>query len=279
MTVAYRITNVPSLFSEGVDYGVEPTPLRVRAARERTLAESLGEQVARVARASLAMASPKRLVSALAFFELMARDRAVGAATLPDPVAAQPRPSGFCGAAADISPSTLMQAYAQGLHARAPMGPASWWSPATRVLRDPREAADAPSRAVFDTDADAIVARCAAAAMRRDPLSALTPALKRAHARLLDRGYAHSWSVEGAAGYGVPIGGFFIVLGVAGERDAARRSILALEDELRRRNFSTLDVTFVADAVGVDFGAQASRDHYLDMLAQSPDADCAVRWR
>lgn len=281
MSVAYRIINVPNLFSEGVDSGAEPTPLRLRAAREKLMGESFGERCARATRVALAMAAPRRLLSALVFAELMARDRAVGAAALPDPTSAHPRPGGFCGAASDISPSTLMQAYAQGLHARAPLGAASWWSPATRRLRDLRPApADSPlARAVFDSDADAIVARCAAAAARRDPLTALTPALKGAHARLLDRGYAHAWSVEGAAGYGVVIGGFFIALGLAGEREAARRAILALEDELRRRHFRTLDITFVIDALGADFGEPTPRAAYLDLLAQSPNTDCAVRWR
>ncbi|QLP98223.1 MAG: hypothetical protein HZY79_13795 [Rhodoblastus sp.] len=281
MSVAYRITEVPGLFSEGVDCGSEPTPLRLRAARERLLGESLGARAARMARVGVAMASPRRLLNALAFFELMARDRAVGAAALPDPCAALPRPDGFCGAAPDISATTLMQAYAQGLHARAPFGAASWWSPATRRLRDLRAApaASPDMTASFDNDADAIVARCALAALRRDPLTALTPDLKRAHALLLDRGYAHAWRVAGAQGYGLAIGGVFIVLGLDGAHEAARGAIAALEAELRRRNFRLLDVTFVVDALGADFADPTPRAAYLDMLAQSPDASAAARWR
>jgi leucyl/phenylalanyl-tRNA--protein transferase len=281
MSVAYRITDVPGLFSEGVESSADQTPLRLRAHRERLLGETLRARLARLTRVGLAMSSPRRLLNALAYLELMARDRAVGAAALPDPAAALPRPDGFCGAAADLSPSTLMQAYAQGLHARAPFGAASWWSPPLRRLRDlsaPCEHAPVAD-AVFDSQSDAVVAACALAALRRDPLCALTPDIKRAHARLLDRGFAHAWRVDGAQGYGVVIGGVFIVLGLAGEREAARRAILALERELRRRNFRTLDLTFVADAIGPVIGAPMKRADYLDMLAHSPNVDCAVRWR
>ena len=281
MSVAYRISHIPGLFSEGVDTGAEPTPLRLRAHRERLLGETLRARFARLARVGLAMASPRRLLNLLVYLELMARDRAVGAAALPDPAAALPRPDGFCGAAADISPATLVQAYSQGLHARAPFGAASWWSPSVRRLRDlsaPCE--DAPGLdALFDSQSDAVIAACARDALRRDPLGAMTPDLKRAHARLLDRGFAHAWRIAGAQGYGLVIGGFFIVLGLAGEREAARRAVLALERELRRRNFSTLDLTFVADALDPGAGVETPRDVYLDMLAQSPNADCAVRWR
>lgn len=280
MSVAYRITEVPGLFSEGVDSGAEPTPTRMKAAREQLLGESLAARAARMTQVGLAMASPRRLLNALAYLEMMARDRAVGAASLPDPAAALPRPDGFCGAAADISPTTLMQAYAQGLHARAPFGAASWWSPPMRRLRELRGAhADAQGEAaVFDNDADAIVARCAAAALRRDPLTALTPDLKRAHARLLDLGYAHTWRIDGAEGYGVAIGGVFIVLGFAGDRAAGGRAIAALEGELRRRAFCLLDVTFVAEALDADCGAATPRADYLNMLAQCPDAHGAARW-
>lgn len=280
MSVAYRIAEVPTLFSEGVESGAEPTPLRLRAAREALLGESVAARAARLLRVGLAMAAPRRLLAVVPYLELMARDRAVGAAALPDPASALPRPDGFCGAATDISPGTLMQAYAQGLHARAPFGAASWWSPSLRRLRDLRlPAAGAAPAAVFDTQTDAAVARCADAALRRDPLAALTPDLKRAHARLLDRGYAHAWRVEGAEGYGLVIGSIFIVLGLAGEGEAARRAMLALEGELRRRNFCTLDVTMVADALDPSFAAPVARAAYLDMLAQSPSCDCAVRWR
>lgn len=280
MSLAYRISEVPTLFSEGVDYGCEPTPSRLRALRERLLGEAVGEQVNRLSRVALAMASPRRLLSLLVYLELMARDRAVGAAALPDPAAAQTRPEGFCGAAPDISPTTLMQAYAQGLHARAPFGAASWWSPRSRRLRDLSACADdgPVKNASFDTQHDAVIARCAFDALRRDPLAALTPDLKRAHAGLLDRGYAHAWRVPGAEGYGVVIGSVFIVLGLAGEREDARRAARALEQELRRRRFAALDVTFVADALGDDFGESVERADYLDMLAKSPNCDSAVRW-
>lgn len=280
MSVAYRIANIPGLFSEGVDPG-EPTPLLLRASREATIGESVLGRLARLARVAFAMSEPRRLVATPAYVELMLRDRAVGAATLPDAASALTRPEGFCGAAIDLAPATLVQAYGQGLHARAPLGAASWWSPPTRLMRDLRASAQAPfvEGGVFDTECDAIVARCAAAALRRDAASALTPDLKRAHLRLLDRGYAHSWRAGGAEGYGLVIGGVFIVLGVTGDKATARRAIVALEQELRRRRFAWLDVTFVARATGRDFGVETTRAATLDLLAQCPQADAATRWR
>jgi Leu/Phe-tRNA-protein transferase len=280
MSVAYRIANIPGLFSEGVDPG-EPTPLLLRASREATIGESVLGRLARLARVSLATFEPRRLVALPAYVELMLRERAVGAATLPDAASALTRPEGFCGAAIDLAPATLVQAYAQGLHARAPASAASWWSPPTRLMRDLRAPAQAPfvEGSVFDTDSDAIVARCAAAAMRRDAATALTPDLKRAHLRLLDRGYAHSWRAGGAEGYGLVIGGVFIVLGVTGDKATARRGLVALEQELRRRRFSWLDVSFVARATGRDFGVETPRAAALESLAQCPDSEGSARWR
>jgi leucyl/phenylalanyl-tRNA--protein transferase len=281
MTVAYRIANVAEMFSEGVGSDIEASPQRLRAARETLFGESPGARARRVARVIARMATPRHMMTALTYVDVMARDRAVGAAALPDPAAALPRPDGFCGAALDISPTTMMQAYAQGLHARAPLGAASWWSPAKRMLRDllAHETVASVERPEFDSHCDAVVARCAAAAMARDPMAALTPALKHAHARLLDRGYAHSWRLGEAEGYGVVMGGFFTLLGLAGEAAATRRGLLALEAELRRRNFRVLDATFVSAAIGADYGEATARADYLEALTHSPSCDRAVRWR
>ncbi len=281
MGVAFRLNNVAGLFSEGVESDHAPTPTRLRIERERLFGENPLQRAGRVARALAAIAVPRRLVATPAYLEILARDRAVGAAALPDPAAALDRPRGYCGAAADLAPTTLIQAYAQGLHASAAIGPATWWAPPVRRVRpvvSPRS--DAPS-AAFDCDCSTVIARAAAAAARRSALSALTPALKFAHARLADRGFVHCWRVGAeSGGYGVAVGRVFILLGVyAPDAGAACRSLSALEAELARRCFSLLDISFCRRAFGDLPALEMSRAEYNRMLDCNPDGDRAPRWK
>lgn len=280
MSLAFRLQNVPGLFSEGIDSQDGAAPLRLRCSRERLFGESAAARIMRGAQVFVALTLTGRVVALPAYLELLARDRAVGAATLPDPRSAMTRPDGFCGAASDLAPTTLVQAYASGLHARAPLGPASWWSPQQRLLRDLREPpAPAAIPAQFDQDCDAIIARCAEAAISRDALEALTPDLKFAHARLLDRGYAHAFRYGEACGYGVVVGRIFVVLGLAGDKDQSARAVDALDGALRGRRFATLDLTFVREALPQGAGREISRDAYLAMLDANPEADSSARWR
>jgi Leu/Phe-tRNA-protein transferase len=279
MSLAYRLHNVPGLFSEGVDPQDDAAPLRLRSARARLFGDGAGGRFARAARVMGALIVSGRVVALPAYLELMARDRAVGAAALPDPRSAMSRPDGYCGAASDLAPTTLLQAYSQGLHARAPLGPATWWSPPRRLLRDLRQPPTPDAApAQFDLACDAIVAECARAAARRDALEAMTPALKTAHARLLDRGYAHAFRVEAACGYGVVVGRIFVVLGLSGSASAAVRAIDALDAALRGRRFATLDLSFVRNALPSGAGREVSRADYLDMLDANPEADSSARW-
>ncbi|MBK9082809.1 MAG: hypothetical protein IPL88_12380 [Rhizobiales bacterium] len=236
--------------------------------------------MARIGRGLAALGDPRRLVALPAYVEIMLRDRAVGAAALPDPASAMTRPEGFCGAASDLAPTTLMQAYSQGLHARAPFGPASWWAPVRRLVRAiPASAAAAPE-ARFDLDCDHAIALSAEAAARRAPLDAASPILRHAHARLFDRGYAHCFATSAAAGgYGLAIGRAFVVLGLYGEPADAAGALAALEGELARRRFALVDLTFVR-ALLPDLACETmSREAYDRMLDANPDGERAARWR
>ncbi|MBL8590132.1 MAG: hypothetical protein JNK46_16485 [Methylobacteriaceae bacterium] len=281
MSAAFRLNNIASLFSEGVETGVEQTPAALRSAREQAFGENIFARARRILRAAAAMARPRRLVGAPAYLEILARDRAVGAAALPDPAAALSRPEGYCGAAADLAPTTLVQAYAQGLHARAPVGPATWWAPPARRIRPILPVAGLAPPARFDQDCTGIIARACDAAAARDPVEAATPALKHAHARLADRGFVHCWRTgPDCGGYGVAVGRVFILIGVfAPSGAAAQESLAALEAELGRRRFSLLDVTFCLSAFDDLSTLEMSRAEYGRMLDVNPDGDRAARWR
>jgi Leu/Phe-tRNA-protein transferase len=280
MSLAFRLQNVPGLFSEGVDAQDDATALRLRSARQSLFGENAGARLDRVAGGLAALLASGRIIALPAYLELMVRDRAVGAAALPDPRAPLNRPDGYCGATADLAPVTLAQGYSEGLHCRAPIGPASWWSPASRTLRNLREPpVPAPVAGQFDRNCDAIIADCARAAAQRGALEALTPALKHAHARLLDRGFGHAFQAGEACGYGVVVGRIFVVLGLAGAPQEAAKAIDALDCELRRRRFATLDLTFVKSALPEGSGFETPRDAYLAMLDANPDADSSARWR
>ena len=279
MSVAFRVNNIAGLFSEGIESGSERTPLRLRSEREKLFAESLGGRLARIGRGLAALADPRRLVALPAYVEIMLRDRAVGAAALPDPASAMTRPEGFCGAASDLAPTTLVQAYSQGLHARAPFGPASWWAPARRFVRSLPAAACAAPEARFDLDCDRAIALSAQAAAGRAPLDAASPILRYAHARLFDRGYAHCFDTGTAGGYGLAIGRAFVVLGLYGAPADAAHAFAALEGELARRRFNLVDLTFVR-ALLPDLACETmSRDAYDRMLDANPDGERAARWR
>lgn len=281
MGVAFRLDNIAGLFSEGVESDAAPTPARLRMERGRLFGENPLQRARRIGRALLAIAAPRRLVATPAYLEILARDRAVGAAALPDPAAALDRPRGYCGAAADLAPTTLIQAYAQGLHASAAIGPATWWAPPVRRVRPivaPRS--DTPA-ARFDCGCSDVIALSSAAAARRFALHATTPALKHAHARLADRGFVHCWrTCDASGGYGVAVGRVFILLGVfAPDPASACRSLSALEAELARRRFSLLDITFCRRAFGDLSALEMSRAEYNRMLDSNPDGDRAPRWK
>lgn len=156
----------------------------------------------------------------LCFDELLAPDYAI-----PDPERTLTNPRGLAGIAHELSPSTLMAAYRQGLFPLAHLPPMKWWSPPERSVlffdelhiakRLRRQMRQGRYTVTFDRDFEGVIVACAAARAGRWHLTWITPRLMRAYAELFDAGFVHSfevWNERGelaGGGYGVAFGGAF----------------------------------------------------------------------
>lgn len=277
MSAMLRCAHVPGLFSEGVEDMPAERPSRAMR-RERVFAETRRQRARRIAKVARACLTPRRLTGLLPMLDLFLRDWIVDAAALPDPALALSRPGGLCGAARDLSPNRIIEAYTLGLHARAPAGPITWWAPARRQIVLPADGAIAADLHL-DRDAAHVMALCARDALETRPLQAVSPQWLRAQARLADAGFIHAFSAGEAGGYGLALGRVFIMLGVHGARPALRVAFRAFEAELAARNFAMIDVSFVSETLaGVDLHVM-ERAAYNAMLAVNPDNGKPGRWR
>ncbi len=202
---------------------------------------------------------------------------------LPDPSAAAPGDE-LLGVGADLAPGTVLAAYRSGLF---PMpvrrrGAVGWWSPDPRGvipldgLRVSRSLRMSRRRYHVTTDVcfGEVMAACADP---RRPQGWITPAVRRAYARLHELGWAHSvevWSADGAlAGglYGLEVGGLF-----AGESmfhrstDASKVALLVLVERLRdagRPDVRLLDVQWSTPHLASLGAVEVARTEYLERLA------------
>lgn len=133
----------------------------------------------------------------------------------------------LAGIANNLSPSTLMEAYAHGLFPHGHFGPEKWFSPVNRaVLRldDFHISSRLRSmmrqgryRVTFDQDFEGVIKGCAGRRQGRLHLTWITPRIMRAYARLFDEGHVHSfevWNGDGelvGGGYGVAVGRVFVI--------------------------------------------------------------------
>lgn len=196
----------------------------------------------------------------------------------PDPRTA-PAGEDVVALGADLSPGTLVHAYASGLF---PMhlssGQLAWWSPDPRgvlVLDQMRVTASLRASArrmsvTFDRDFEAVIEGCADPGR---PSGWINEEIRRAYARLHRMGWAHSvevWREERLVGglYGVEVGGLF-----AGEsmfhreRDASKVALLALVERLRSCGGPRLlDVQWRTDHLASLGVVEVARPAYLEML-------------
>jgi len=215
------------------------------ARRAALFRETTAERLRRVAFGSLRAVQPKRAGS-IALIARFMLDGLIGKSRLPDPYGAPKSHDGLCGIARDLSVDTLLEAHSRGLHPASHAGPVKWWSPPERCVlffdefhmskRLRSRLRQARHTVTFDRDFESVVAACAAARPGKWPVTWITPKLKHAYAALHDAGHAHSFEVWNkdnelvGGGYGVAIGGIFII-----------ESQFAREDNASKIGFSVLN--------------------------------------
>lgn len=274
MVAAIRIANIASLFSEGVEHGQR------RDAGTGVHSESLAGRAGRIVGAAARLAASADLGALCAGASQVLRDRLVGQTTLPDAARPLSAPAGLCGAAHDLQPMTVFQAYQQGLVLRAPAGPATWWSPTERRLVRPVASPRRGLQPVFDRDADRVIARVSRENGRRDPLLAETPALRALWSRLAARGLLHTFETLDHAGHGLAIGRMFILTGFHAQTpEASQAAMETLETELAARCYAWLDLTLADPAGDLHPAETFRRAEFLALLASNPDGESAGPWR
>ncbi len=205
---------------------------------------------------------------------------------LPDPREADPE--GVVGIGADLTPSTLVDAYRRGIfpwpHPGVPM---PWFSPdprgvieltgvhISRSLR--RRLRGSGWRTTVDAAFAAVMTGCGTE--RGEDGTWITDEMQRAYLALHHLGWAHSlevWDGDALVGgiYGVQIGGVF-----TGESmfhtvpDASKVALVALADRLRAAGGRLLDVQLTTAHLRTLGAVEVPRPDFLDILAAHGNDD------
>ena len=197
---------------------------------------------------------------------------------LPDPYEADPGEE-ILAIGADLAPSTLLDAYCNGLF---PMhvssGELAWWSPDPRGVMELENLQVSTSlkkslrryRVTFNTAFEAVMRGCD----ENRNESWITEEFIASYCALHEMGWTHSvevWEGEELVGglYGIEVGGLF-----AGEsmfhrkRDASKVAFVALVERLKACDGNRLfDVQWKTDHLATLGVTEISRNEYLDRLA------------
>jgi leucyl/phenylalanyl-tRNA--protein transferase len=205
---------------------------------------------------------------------------------MPRPEAAPPH--GCLAAGGDLEPGTILAAYRGGIFPWPDSdGRLLWWSPdpravlpldgfhASRSLR--RVQRRARYRVTRDQACAAVIAGCA----DRAEGTWITPAIRRAYARLHALGWVHSveaWEGSTLVGgvYGVAIGGFFAAESKFHRApDASKVALAGLVQWLAARRFRLLDVQLATDHLRTLGVIEIPRVEYLRRLSVAIAVDTA----
>ena len=189
-------------------------------------------------------------------------------------------PEGLIGVGGDLSPDTLVRAYAEGVFPWYNEGdPLLWWSPDPRAvieldgLHVSRRLARTIRSGKFRTTVDRRFAEVMrACGETRAEGTWVTGDMLAAYTELHRRGFAHSlevWQGADLAGgiYGVAVGGLF-----AGESmfhhttDASKVALVALVERLRQRWYVLFDVQMTTDHTERMGAVEIPRSEYLRRL-------------
>lgn len=191
----------------------------------------------------------------------------------------------------DLTPTTLLAAYRLGLFPWPAGGRVWWWSPDPRAvlpldgLHVPRSLARTLRRGLFrctvDESFDAVVAGCAD---RPGEGTWITPAMRRAYARLHQLGHAHSVEVWDSAGhlvgglYGVAVGGAF-----SGESmfhrvcDASKVALVETVRRLQAGGFTLFDIQQDTPHLSKFGAVPVPRERFLTDLVDARQRDAVLR--
>lgn len=197
----------------------------------------------------------------------------------PDPESADEH--GCLGIGLDLSPTSLLSAYAEGVFPWSE-DPISWWSPDPRGIfclnsftapRRVRRKMLSGSYHFSRNRCFAEVIRACAEPSEKRGDSWIGPAMIEAYAHLHQMGHAHSvecWHHEQLVGgiYGVQIGGLFAAESMFSRvSDGSKMALITLIDHLREQGFVLLDVQQTNDHTRSLGALDIPRQDYLPKLA------------
>ena len=203
-------------------------------------------------------------------------------------------PNGLLAAGADLSPSRLMDAYAQGIFPWfGSDDPLLWWSPdprmvlfvselrMTRSLR--RVIRSGRFRVTMDTAFPAVIAGCAAPRPGQDG-TWITPEMNTAYCQLFELGHAHSveaWVGDQLAGglYGVGLGRMFFGESMfSRESDASKVAFVHMVAQFGRWGMPLIDCQMPTSHLA-SFGArEIPRTEFLDLVEDLVARTPPPRW-
>jgi leucyl/phenylalanyl-tRNA---protein transferase len=201
----------------------------------------------------------------------------------PDPREADA--DGLLATGGDLEPPTLLAAYRHGIFPWPIDGiDLVWWSPDPRAVLPPhglhvsrslaRTLRRGRFRVTIDAAFDDVLAGCAEPRGDADD-TWITPAIRKAYARLHDLGWAHSvevWADGALAGglYGVSIGALFAAESMFHRAtDASKVALVALAQHARAVGLQLVDVQMPTPHLTSMGAVTITRDEYLRVLARA----------
>ncbi len=274
----YRVRQIGSLFSEGVELEGQISPAERRRRRMEVLRETPGRKFARTCSDITYALSPSSLLSLPSTIDFIVREKGIGVAGLPDARLARNTPDGLAGLVGELSPSAIVDGYGRGMFLRWLLGNAAWWAPAERMVASPNgilEGAEALAllqsgefHITIDRAFDAVIAAATSVAVdQRRPYAPSSPGMS-AFCAVFDAGFAHSVEVRDASGklagglYGIAAGRVFIIQALFELREGlADLAVAALARHLKHWEFELIDGCAETSLERIGFVALPRQQH------------------
>jgi leucyl/phenylalanyl-tRNA--protein transferase len=202
----------------------------------------------------------------------------------PSPELALQQPNGLLAAGGDLSPSRLMEAYAQGIFPWfGSEDPLLWWSPDPRMVLFVSELRISRSlrrvirsgrfRVTMDAAFPAVIAGCAAPRPGQEG-TWITPEMTTAYCQLFELGHAHSveaWVDDRLAGglYGVGLGRMFFGESMfSGESDASKVAFVHMAAQFGRWGMPLIDCQMPTSHLASMGAREIPRTEFLDLVQE-----------
>ncbi|MDJ0514322.1 MAG: leucyl/phenylalanyl-tRNA--protein transferase [Methyloceanibacter sp.] len=201
------------------------------------------------------------------------------------------------GLATDLTPATLMDAYARGLFPHGHIAPLKWVCPTDRAVVRPQEFHISSRlrsimrknryRVTFDTDFEGVIGGCAAPRRGWLSLTWITPQIMAAYAKLFDAGHVHSfevWNKNGelaGGGYGVAVGRVFVIESqFFRESNASKIGFAVLAWHLAKWGFVLIDNKWLTTATErAGFGDIPRQDYFAQLPEPGEPPIHPGRWQ